>query len=177
MIVVLEQYINIVGRINLLEIDQDFDLLKTQLLDTKKPIFEPIDFYLTEDYHGNYYLPHCNYSLTTFNLVRTFQEVDISLNRCIIFTNQPGYINGLKSLIADTKELPIVFDDCWSVFGNNNLGNPAWQDIGINAHEIERHALTMLGAPRLHRNALYNHIRKNNYFDKIATSYRGINEG
>tara|TARA_R100001163_G_C5067160_1_gene206113 strand:+ start:2138 stop:2623 length:486 start_codon:yes stop_codon:yes gene_type:complete len=161
----------------LLEIDQDFDLLKQQLLDTKKPIFEPIDFYLAEDYHGNYYLPHCNYSLTTFNLVRTFQEVDISLNRCIIFTNQPGYINGLKSLIADTKELPIVFDDCWSVFGNNNLDTPAWQDIDIDAHAIQRHALTMLGAPRLHRNALYNHIQKNNYFDKIATSYRGVDEG
>ena len=160
-----------------MDIDRDFDLLKKQLLETKKPIFQPNDFYLAEDNHGHYYLPHCNYSLTTFNLIRTFQEVDISLNRCIIFTNQPGYLDGVKLLVPDPNELPIVFDDCWSAFENHHLDSPAWQNIDIDAHAIERHALTMLGVPRLHRNALYNHIQKNNYFDKIATSYRGVDEG
>ena len=34
----------------------------------------------------------------------------------------------------------------------------------------------MMGFGRVHRNALYNHIKNNNYFNQIATANQGNNE-
>ena len=175
----LREYINIIDIIDILHFDQDFDKLMDQLLKTKKEVYAPKDFYVIKHYDPQYYLPHCKYSLTTFNLVQTFQEIDISLGRTIIVTNNPGYLDEFKLLIPDRLhqyDLPIVFDNCISAFDNNHLDNPKWNNIAINNDKIEKHALTMMGSGRVHRNTLYNHIKKHNYFDKIATANRVNNE-
>ena len=175
----LREYINIVDILNVYQVDQDFDLLKDKLIQTKKEVYAPKDFYVIKHYDPQYYLPHCKYSLTTFNLVQTFQEIDISLGQAIIVTNNPGYLDEFKLLIPDRLHqygLPIVFDDCISAFYNNHLDTPTWNNIGINSDKIEKHALTMMGSGRVHRNALYNHIKKHNYFDMIATAKQGNNE-
>ena len=62
------------------------------------------------------------------------------------------------------------------VFNNNHLDNPKWNNIAINNDQIEKHCLAMLGSGRLHRNILYNNIKKHNYFDMIATAKQGNNE-
>jgi hypothetical protein len=175
----LREYINIVDILNVYQVDQDFDLLKDKLIQTKKEVYAPKDFYVIKHYDPQYYLPHCKYSLTTFNLVQTFQEIDISLGRVIIVTNNPGYLDEFKLLIPDKLhqcDLPIVFDDCISAFDNNHLDNPKWNNIAINNDKIEKHCLTMMARGRVHRNALYNHIKNNNYLDQIATANQGNNE-
>ena len=175
----LREYINIVDILRLHQFNQNFNLLKDQLIQTKKEVYAPKDFYVIHYYDSQYYLPHCKYSLTTFNLVQTFQEIDISLGRAIIVINNPGYLDEFKLLIPDELHqynLPIVFDDCIWAFDNNHLDNPKWNNIGINSDKIEKHALTMMGSGRVHRNALYNHIKKHNYFDMIATANQGNNE-
>ena len=175
----LREYINIVDILNVIEFDQNFNLLKDRLIQTKKEVYAPKDFYVIKHYDPQYYLPHCKYGLTTFNLVQTFQEIDISLGRVIIVTNNPGYLDEFKLLIPDRLhqyDLPIVFDDCISAFVNNHLDNSKWNNIAINNDKIEKHALTMMGHGRVHRNVLYNHIKKHNYFDIIATAKRGNNE-
>ena len=175
----LKEYINIIDIIDIVHFDQNFDLLKDRLLQTKKEVYTPKDFYVIKHYDPQYYLPHCNYSLTTFNLVQTFLEVDISLGQTIIFTNNPGYLEEFKLLIPDRLHqysLPIVVDDCISAFNNNHLDTPTWNNISINSDKIEKHAVTLMSYNRVHRNALYNHIKKHNYFDMIATSYRSSNE-
>jgi len=171
----LNENIDIVDIFNVKTFDQDFNLLRDKLIQTRKQAYKPKDFYVIKHFDPQYYLPHCGYSLTTFNLVRTFQEVDISMGRTIIFTNNPGYIDEFKLLIPDALhqyDLPIVFDDCIAAFSNNCLENPKWDDISINSDKIEKHGLSMMGSSRVHRNALYNHIKKHNYFDMIATSYQ-----
>ena len=175
----LREYINIVDILDVYEFDQNFDLLKDRLIQTKKDVYAPKDFYVIKHYDPQYYLPLCKYGLTTFNLVRTFQEIDISLDRVIIFTNNPGYLDEFKLLIPDVLHqygLPIVFDDCISAFNNNHLDTPTWKNIDINSNKIEKHALTMIGSSRVHRNALYNHIKNHNYFNLIATAKQGNNE-
>lgn len=187
----LREYINIVDILNIHDFDQDFNLLKDRLIQTKKEVYAPKDFYVIKHSDPQYYLPHCKYGLTTFNLVQTFREIDISLGRAIIVTNNPGYLDEFKLLIPDRLhqyDLPIVFDNCMSmrffdsktltnlVFNNNHLDNPKWNNIAINNDKIEKHCLTMLGSDRVHRNILYNHIKKHNYFDMIATAKQGNNE-
>ena len=175
----LREYINIVDIIKLDKFQHNFDLLKDRLIETRKEVYSPKDFYVIKHSNGQYYLPHCKYSLTTFNLVQTFQEIDISLGRVIIVTNDPGYLDEFKLLIPDRLhqyDLPIVFDDCMSAFYNHHLDNPKWNNIAINNDKIEKHCLTMMGFGRVHRNALYNHIKNNNYFNQIATANQGNNE-
>jgi len=175
----LREYINIVDIFDICDFDQNFNFLKNKLIQTKKEVYAPKDFYVIKHYDPQYYLPHSKYGLTTFNLVQTFQEIDISLGRAIIVTNNPGYLDEFKLLIPDRLhqyDLPIVFDNCISVFNNNHLDNPKWNNIAINNDKIEKHCLTMMGFGRVHRNALYNHIKNNNYFNQIATANQGNNE-
>ena len=172
----LNEHINIIDMLDINLFDHNFDLLKDQLIQTRKEVYAPKDFYVIEHFDLQYYLPHCDYGLTTFNLVRTFQEVDISLGRTIIFTNNPGYLDEFKLLIPDRLyqyNLPIVFDDCMSIpYYNAAMSGPTWNNININSDKIEKHCLSMMGSSRVHRNALYNHIKKHNYVDMIATSYQ-----
>mgnify|MGYP003651255382 CR=1 FL=1 len=137
----LREYINIVDILHLHQFNQNFNLLKDQLIQTKKEVYAPKDFY--------------------------------------VIKHNPGYLDEFKLLIPDRLHqygLPIVFDDCISAFYNNHLDTPTWNNIGINSDKIEKHALTMMGSGRVHRNALYNHIKKHNYFDMIATANQGNNE-
>ena len=167
--------VNIIDIIDLFLYDQDFDSLKDRISKTKKESFDPNDFYLISHYDPEYYLPHCPYGLTTFNLVRTFQELDISLSRLIIVTNCTGHLNQFKYLIPielHKFELPIVIDDCLTAFSSNFLDNFNYTNLDINAKKIKVNAISMMRVPRLHRNALYNHIVKENLLHKIAISYK-----
>jgi hypothetical protein len=166
--------VNVVDTIDFLAINQDFEVLKKQLLETKRS-FSHNDFYLISHYDPEYYLPECPYGLTTFNFVRTFQEVDISLSRAIIVTNKTGYAKEFEYLIPKEMhqwEMPVVFDDCLSAFKLNFLSNFSFDDCAVNSQEITTNGLSMMRAPRIHRNTLYNYLKENNLLDTIAVAFQ-----
>jgi hypothetical protein len=170
----IQQQVNVVGSFDLLKYDQDFDSVKEYLQANRKDQFGAKDFFLVSHYDPEYYLPKCPYGLTTFNLVRTFQEVDISLSRLIIGSNRTGYLEEFKQLIPKELhqwELPIVFDQCLSAFNNNSLDNFKFSDIAVNSNKIKTNMLSMMRCQRLHRNTLYNFIKDNNLFNSIAIAY------
>lgn len=170
----VQQQVNVIGSFDLLEVDQNFDVVKEYLLRKRKDHFDAKDFFLVSHYDPEYYLPKCPYGLTTFNLVRTFQEVDISLSKLIIVSNRTGHLEEFKTLIPEEIhkwELPIVFDRCLSAFEYNFLDNFGFSDIAVNSELIETNMLSMMRCQRLHRNTIYNFIKDNNLFDSVAIAY------
>ena len=150
----------------------DYDTLKSKLLHTRKDCFSKKDFYIVNYGDTDYYLPNSLYGILLYNFIKTLQEVDISLNRMIIITNQPNLLDQIKKIIPKDKhtwELPIILD-LISIQGNNTLYT-TYEDIPINTN-VKRHAISMMGIPRVHRTALYNFIDKNNLKEKIAVSFR-----
>lgn len=171
----LSSKFKILDIIELPEVDFDFELLANRLAKTKKTRFDPKDRYVIGHLDTDYYLPHCPYGLCMFNLVRTFLHNDIPLNTLILFTNHLGIKKELEILIP--KEMhkhnfPTIIDDCIMVANMVRLGlNQKEGDIDTSA--IQNHGIAMLGAPRIHRNMLYNQLVKRNLLDTYAVSYKG----
>lgn len=152
----------------------NFDLIKNQLSQTKKEYYHSNEFYLAYEYDPEYYMPGCVYGLNTFNLVRTFQELDISLGKLIFVTNRVNHLEEFKKLIPESMhafELPTVIDGCWSAFENNGLNDFMFTEPDVNATSIQYHEISMMGVRRVHRNALVNYLIENNLIDKIAVAY------
>jgi len=165
---------NILSETDLLEVNDNFDILKQRLLNTKKNTFLPNDKHIIIHYDTDYYLPECPYGLTIFNLIKTFIDVDISLNTIIFITNHKDIIKEFKTLVPESKwdyNLPIIIDDCISCFTHASISAYKSKNIPINAKKINKHAVCMMGVQRIHRNILFNHITDKNLFNKIATSY------
>lgn len=174
----LEQHVNIVSTIDILKIDYDFDLLKKQLIATKKSQYDIKDFYLVSHFDLEYFMPGSNYSLTAFNLIRTFQEVDISTGRILLVTNCFGYLESFKSLIPNELhefELPLVIDDCISASPANYATFEQCSslvDLPLDQQTVEYPALCLMGRSRVHRNAIFNCLNDDNLLSKVVTSYR-----
>ena len=177
----LLSFVHIVDNFNLEDYDQNFDMLKTRLLNTKKQAYNNNEYYLICHGDTDYYLPKCPYGLSIFNLVRTFEEVDISTGRIIFVTNHQNIIKEFECLIPDDLkpfELPIVIDDCISIFNVFKIKSIPFNTINdsIDVKKIEYHALAMMRASRIHRHALANFIQDKKLTDRIALSYSNNNE-
>ena len=171
----LNNKFNIIEEIDLINTDFDFSILKNILLKTKKDHYTNIDKYIIIHYDTDYYLPHCPYGLTIFNLVKTFTEVDISLDNIIFVTSYPGIKKEFELLVPEYEQpynLPIIIDNCITCFNDelHAIRNALPNNV-VKIDTIEKRAVCMLGQSRAHRHILYNFIKKHNLFDKIATSF------
>ena len=171
----LSSKFNILDIIDLTEVDFNFELLATRLTKTKKTHFDAKDCYLIGHLDTDYYLPNCPYGLSMFNLIRTFLHNNIPLNTMVLLTNHFGIKKELEILIP--KEMhkhnfPTIIDDCIMVANMVRLGLNQ-EECSIDTSAIENHGVAMLGAPRIHRNMLYNQLIKKNLLDTYAVSYKG----
>lgn len=168
---------DIVDVINLYEYDSDFNDLKHRLLSTKKESYSANEFYVVYHADTDYYLPECPYGLSMFNLWKTFKELDISTGRVIFLSNHCGIKKEIEILLnifkSKNHDMPIVFDNFNAAFhfGMPDAYSKEYEDKKINIERIEHHGICMIGKPRVHRNAIFNHLKKNHLLDKIKTSY------
>lgn len=174
-IAALSAKFNLLDIIELTDVDSDFDLLATRLAKTKKTHFNSKDRYLIGHLDTDYYLPHCPYGLSMFNLVRTFLHNDIPLNTLILFTNHFGIRKEFEILIP--KEMhehnfPTIIDDCIMVANMVRLGLNQ-EECNVDEVSIENHGISMLGEARIHRNMLLNQLLERNLLDTYAVSYKG----
>ena len=163
--------------------DNNFDQLKTQLLKSKLSHYTPNDRYVIEDNDTHYYLPGCSYSLTWYNIIQTFLDIDIPLSSIIVFYNGYDLLERIMPLIPkelqNAQSVPTVVDlqsSCWMTVGgahDNQFIENFDKDQPVT-NQITKHAVSMMGVRRVHRNILYNHIKANNLFDKIATAYNNV---
>ena len=179
----LDQKFNVVEYINLIVIDNDFDIFKRQLLLSKLEMYTKDDRYVIFDDDTHYYINNCSYSLTWYNIIKTFLDVDIPLSSIIVFYNGNGLSEQLSNLIPselkDQNCVPTIIDNrssCWITTigqGEQKFINNFDKHRTVNTH-ITKHAISMMGMARVHRNILQNHIKENQLFNKIAVAYNNV---
>ena len=179
----LDQKFNVVEYINLLQVENHFEIIKQQLLLSKLESYTKNDRYVMFDHDTHYYIDGCSYSLSWFNIVKTFLDTDIPLDSLIVFYNGSGLLEQILPLIPrelqDQNCIPTIIDnrsECWIASlgaGEQRFINAFDKQINVNTH-ITRHAISMMGQKRIHRNILQNHIKENNLFDKIAVAYNNV---
>lgn len=177
----LDQKFNVIEYIDIFKIDNDFEILKQQLLLSKIESYTKNDRYVIIDNDTHYYLDNCSYSLTWYNVIKTFLDVDIPLSSIIVFYNGSKLLEQILPLIPqelqDRNCVPTVIDNkssCWvATLGEKEFIHNFDKHRTVNTH-ITKHAISMMGLPRIHRNILQNHIKKNQLFDKIAVAYNNV---
>lgn len=175
----LKEKVTIIDYMQMNKFDDNYNLLRDRLLQTKKEHYNSNEYYLVCQYEAKYYLPSTKVSLGTYNFVRTFQDLDISLGRVIFVTNNVGCKEEFELLIPKHKhntEMPVVFDDYISIFDLNHLCDFACANDPVDVTAIKKHAISMLGIPRPHRNSLYRYFKENGLLDQVAVSYNKSNK-
>lgn len=178
----LEKKFNVVEHIDLIVEDQDFELLKQRLLRSKLKSYTKNDRYVIVDAESGYYMDGCPYSLTWYNIIKTFLDTDIPLSSIIVFYNGSRLLEQILPLVPkelqDQNCVPTIIDNrsnCWITAispGNGIINN--FDKHRTSDKPITKHAISMIGQPRIHRNILQNHIKENKLFDKIAVAYNNV---
>ena len=168
----LAQKYNVLDTIRLFNYTNDWSLFVERVNKTRKKVFEHQDRYVIDHSDTDYYMPHCPYGLTMFNLVRTCLHEDICMGTFIIVTNHIGLAKEFETLLPAHSRRPVVIDKCFTAFKNITHGSnqPKFDHAETN---ITKHGVSMMGSARIHRNMLYNKMVANNLLDKYAISYKG----
>jgi len=120
----------------------------------------------------DYYLPHVNYGLLTFNIYQLFFELNIPLSSIIFITNHYGIKKEFELLSKNINDVPLIIDDM--ITFNDDISNPIANcntHIEVGDIDIKYNMLCMMGKERVHRNALYNYILHKNLTQKIHTTF------
>ena len=171
----LQKRFNLLTLIDIDNIDENWDILKDILVQTRKEIYQPNDRYVIVHSDTDYYLPECPYGLSIFNLVRTFLHNDIPLNTLLLITDHKGIRKEFELLIPDEMHehnFPTIVDDCLTALVNTRIGMNQ-EETHFKESDIVKHGVSMIGIPRIHRNMLYNQLREQNLLDTYAVAYKG----
>lgn len=167
LITLLNENFNIVGTIKIMDVDHNFDLLKEFFISTKKEVFEYNDRYVIEHQDTDIYIPEMSVGVNLRNFFHIVNELDIPLFTILIWTNHFGIQREIDILCKNDK--PTILESfCDILHVSNNYKN-----IPLSPESIKHHALSMMGATRSHRFALYNEL-KNEDPNKVALSIKGI---
>ena len=174
---VIKNTINIIDIVSLLDFDSNFEQLRSRLQHSKKQQHDNNDYYVIVHVDTDYYLPKCPYGFSIFNLYKTLKEIDVDMRKILFLTNHHGIrkeFEILSEVMYGSKNItPEIIDDTITPFvhGCGSLYSKEYEDKKINIERIEHHGICMMGKPRVHRNAIFNHLKKNHLLDKIKTSY------
>lgn len=171
---VFNESFNVLGEYDLICTDYDFDILKRLMSDTRKDTYNPLDKYIVVHYDTDYYLPSCKYGLTIFNLIKTFEELDIPLHTMIFVTNHNGIAKEFKELIPDEEiefNFPIIIDNYLTCFDVEASIASLAPSVPLNIDKVTKNAMCLMGCKRIHRNIVFNSIKSNDLLNNIVTSY------
>ena len=176
----IQQKFNVLNTITVLDIDNDMNKLVSML--NQNYVFNPNDRYVVLDPDTHYYMPNAKYSLTWFNIIKTFLNLDIPLWTMIVVYNGTNLQEQFDILIPKSlhDQMPTVIDLSTAltafkenVFDSvNSVTNN--KSVTETVNQITHHCVTMMGVPRVHRNILFYQLKEKNLLDKVATSYRNV---
>ena len=169
---------NVLATLRLANFDHDFTKLEDLLQSTYKYEYAHNDRYIIEHSDTDYYLPGCPYGLSIFNLVRVFLYLDIPLYTLLFITNHRGISKEFEFLIPKNMHehnFPTIIDNCLTVFSNTRTGHNMCTGLSVDVDSIIKHGVSMIGVQRIHRNILFNELKRNNLLNKISVSYNGAN--
>ncbi len=163
---------NILYHTNTLNFDENFDILEQNQHLVKKDFFSPKEKILIEFFDTDYFDPDIlNHGLILYNIFTIAKIVDIPLHVFIFVTNHFGIQKDINSILKDhhINDRPIVIETFLrqQVYNSNVV-----QDFQISAKDIKFPAVSMMGANRSHRHALFNWMKTNNLLDRIKVTIR-----
>jgi len=174
---IFNDIVNVLAVYNLLDYDQDMSVLENILLESKKKVYSASEKYIFIHYDLDFYVPNCPYGFTIYNLIKLFTFLDIPLCTIILLTNHKGIDEDLKKIIPENEWdtcYPTIIDDIMVSFHqkrNTSIKYAKDFNIKSDVQNIKYNAISLLGEPRSHRNAIYNFIKDNNLLQKIMVSY------
>lgn len=168
----LSFHFNILGVINFQEFDYDFDVLKDRLTSLNQESFGEKDKIIITHFDTDYY--DCNFfkfGLNFYNFFSVIDEMSIPHFVFIICTNYFGISKEIEEINKnhDPDDKPIVIE---TFITSTHYCSEVVNDIPVNIENIQRPALSMMGAPRSQRFALYNFIKQSGLIDKIEISIK-----
>ena len=152
-----EKY-HVIDMFEIFEYEKDFTALEKHLLSIKKETFGPNDRIIVVHFDTDYYI-HNQYGINLLNFFNVWREVDIPLYTMLFYTHHIG-IKSEIDIICQTHHIndqPTVIETF--INPQNYQDSTYTNEPDINYEEIEYHGLSMMGAPRSHRYALYHHLK------------------
>jgi hypothetical protein len=154
---VLADRFNIVDVIEFKKFDQDWNILREFFLATKKTIYDVNDRYIVIHQDTDIYISEMQVGVNLRNFFLIAQELNIPFYTLIIWTNHFGLQREIDLLCRDRHpaDRPMVLE---SFCTTTHVGKH-YADIDLNINHIKYHAISMMGAGRSHRYALYNALK------------------
>jgi len=152
----LESKYNIISRIEFLNFDQDYSILKNWLEKNSKDMFDVNDRFLVMHFDTDYYIK--DYGLILHNFFNLWKQYDIPLFTMIFCTNHHGITNEIYDICKFDDQKPFIIETCL-----NQLLYPSGKikKTEIDINNIEKHALCLSGGTsRSHRSALFNQLKE-----------------
>ena len=167
----LEKKFNVIKYLNCMKMDRNWPQFQSMVLDTRLEVYQPDDRYIIEHYDTDYYLPHCPYGLSMYNLIKTFMYCDIPLWTMLIITNVDIPSEMQYIVPDDVNNQPQVLQGL-NYITTMHKGT-ADISVDLNIDHVDTHAVTMLGKARTHRNIIFQHLQQNQLLNNVMTSYHG----
>lgn len=169
--IALESRYNIIGNIEFKQFDHDWGHLRNFFETTKKENFTNNDRYVIEHQDTDIYVKEMSVGVNFRNLFQIITELDIPFYTIIIWTNHYGLQKEIDLMCQHqhVKDRPTLIES----FCTNTHTTEYYRDVPINIDHIQHHALSMIGANRSHRFALYNAL-KHVDAQKLAISIQGL---
>ena len=149
--------------------DHDMSKLEQCLQSIKKIRFNPNERIIIEHQDCDYYVDDFPYGLSLYNLFTAFKKIDIPLYTMLLFTNHFGIRKEIDRLAPDPMDRPTVIES----FITKIHYAKSYQPVELDAEQIQRPGICMMGQPRSHRHAMHHFLEDNNLLPHVATSIKG----
>jgi hypothetical protein len=170
MLNVLKSKFNIIGQAEFKQFDADWDFLENFFQTTHKETFDINDRYIFNHQDTDIYIPECRVGINFRNFFEVARKNDIPFYTILIWTNHIGIQQEIDIICANRHctDRPTVIES----FCTTSHVSDSYSNVQINIEQIQYHALSMMGANRSHRYALYNSL-KHIDSSKLAISIKG----
>lgn len=168
----LSSHFNILDVINFQDFDYDFNLLKDRLSKLNQESFDTKDKIIVTHFDSDYYdSDFFKFGLNLYNFFSVIDEMYIPHFAFIICTNHFGISKEIEEINKnhDPDDKPIIIE---TFLTSSHYCSEVVKDIPVNIESIQRPALSMMGARRSQRFALYNFIKQRGLIDKIEISIK-----
>jgi hypothetical protein len=152
----LNKKFNIIDVISFLEFDQDFDLLKSRLLNLKKESFDANDRIVIEHLDTDFYFEHCSVGINLLNFFNTIKDIDFPNFVFLFYTNHFGIEKEINAVCKDPYDRPGVIE---SFISDIHYSPGGYQDIELNADAVSHQLLCMMNMIRSHRSVMFNSLK------------------
>lgn len=167
----LKKKYNILLHTNTLDFDFNYQILVDNLKKIKKEIFLPNDRIIIEFFDLEFYdKKFFKTGIVIKNIIEIFVDLDIDPCFLIFITNNFNLDIEVEYILSCKNKInrPMVIK---TIFSYSHYNKEYSKDEKIDESLITKAAISMNNVERPHRTAIFNFIKNNKLFNKIAITY------